>query len=870
MSIRKTTPADLENVMEIYAYARQAMKEAGNPHQWGDRHPNRTLIEEDIRTGLSYVYENDGNIAAVFYFNIAAEPTYTHIDGQWLNDKPYGVVHRIARTRNAKGAGAFCLEWCFAQCHNLRIDTHVDNKPMIKVLERLGYTYCGVIRLGLFENPEWDKRNAYQKHSPIPRMRELAAILQKASRAYYHENRELMTDREYDALYDELTQLEAESGTVLASSPTQKVGYEVVSVLNKVAHAVPMLSLDKTKDPEALAAFLGEHEGLLTWKLDGLALAMTYENGALTQALTRGNGLVGEDVTHNARVFVNLPVTVAHKERLTVRGEAVITYADFSAINAALLPEEAYKNPRNLCSGTVRQLNSQVAAGRKVRFYAIGTSENETSIRHTKSLQLQWLEELGFETVTHKTVIASTVVETVEDFKKQISAAQIATDGLVLTFNDIAYGMSLGATSKFPRDSVAFKWADELQETTLLDIEWNTSRTGLINPVAIFAPVELEGTSVSRASVHNVSILRELDLHVGDRITVYKANMIIPQVAENLSRDIRQAEGMSLSALDAYALDLHPSKTGDAPASGRPASERSSREDASEGIPSARLAALNIPASCPVCEGPTEIVSGPSGESLYCIGANCSAQRLRALSHFVSRDALNIEGLSEQKLEKLIALGIIDNYPDLFDLQRHEDEIVNMEGFGKKSYDNLIKAIETAKDIALPNFIYALGIRHVGLANAKLLCAHFSHNMEKIKQACIQESPEGLLEIKGFGEAIAASLFHYFTNEENITLLDKTLPRLRLKTPTEAPAERPLADLTFVITGEVYRYKNRKELQNFIESQGGKVTGSVTAKTSYLINNDAASASGKNKKAAELGVPVLTEEEFVIRFNALL
>ncbi|MCL2603637.1 MAG: NAD-dependent DNA ligase LigA [Defluviitaleaceae bacterium] len=904
--IRKTTNDDLDTVMDIYAYARKTMKESGNPDQWGDDHPPRATIEGDIRAGLSYVCESGGRVIAVFYFNIAADPTYTRIDGNWLDDTlPYGVVHRIARAEGAKGAGKACLEWCYALCGNIRIDTHKNNAPMIKLLEKSGYGYCGVIRLGLFDDPYLDERRAYQKISPVSRMKGLSEHLREASKAYYHENRELMTDREYDALYDELVRLESETGTVLANSPTQKVGYEVVSELKKVPHTVPMLSLDKTKDAQALAAFLGEETGLLTYKLDGLAVSLAYENGTLTQALTRGNGVIGEDVTHNARTFINLPLSVACKGSFTVRGEAVIPFSDFDAINAALPAEEAYKNPRNLCSGTVRQLNSEVAAARRVRFYAIGVSgfgirdlgfgirnsefeirNSESEIRNSKfeiqnlesgtdglsfelkSAQLQWLADLGFEVVANKTVTADTVVAAVEDFKARTAEARVATDGLVLTIDNIAKGEAMGATSKFPRDSIAFKWADEVRETTLRAVEWNTSRTGLINPVAIFDTVELEGTSVSRASVHNVSILRELALGIGDCITVYKANMIIPQVAENLSRNTSGGGEQSRS------LVMNAGTINSAFVCG---------EDAHRNSPSPLVP---IPAFCPVCGGATEIVAGPSGEALYCVGTSCGAQRLQALAHFVSRNAFNIEGLSEQTLEKFISLGLVDTYPDLFDLARHEETIIDMEGFGRKSFDNIIKAVEAAKDIALPNFIYALGIRHVGLANAKLLCAHFSHDMEKIIGVCTSDDyAVQLNEIKHFGEAIAQSLHTYFSNGENLELIKKTLPLLRLKIPahvnatTQAggtvsagvTADLPLSGLTFVITGEVIRYKNRKELQDFIESQGGKVTGSVTAKTSYLINNDAASTSGKNKKAAELGVPVLTEEGFTALYdNAII
>ncbi|MCL2188495.1 MAG: NAD-dependent DNA ligase LigA [Defluviitaleaceae bacterium] len=650
------------------------------------------------------------------------------------------------------------------------------------------------------------------------RMKELIAQLQQASRAYYHENRETISDREYDALYDELVQLEKESGITMAGSPTQKVGFELVSALQKVPHAVPMLSLDKTKSAEALASFLGEHTGLLTWKLDGLALSLRYENGMLAQAVTRGNGTIGEDVTHNARVFANIPLHVSHKPPFTVRGEAVISYEDFAAINASLPAEEAYKNPRNLCSGTVRQLNSEIVAARRVRFYAISILGE--GLDAEKRAQLNWLAKMGFEIVPHTLVTAQTAAEAVEKCKTEIAKAPIATDGLVLAFNDTVYGASRGVTSKFPRDAIAFKWADEMQATTLSHIEWNTSRTGLINPVAVFAPVELEGTSVSRASVHNVSILRALQLHAGDKISVYKANMIIPQVAENLTRGSVPEDENTISTVE-------------------------------------------IPAQCPVCGSATEVVSGPSGDALYCMGTQCAAQRLRALSHFASRDAMNIDGLSEQTLEKFISLGIVENFPDLFALAQHKNTIINQEGFGQKSYDNLVAAIENAKNAAPANFIYALGIRHVGLANAKLLCAHFSHDIEKIIATCADENfIEVLNEIKGFGEAIAQSLHTYFANEENRAPIREVLPLLRLQIPAQTANAQPLAGLVFVITGDVTQFKNRKELQNFIEANGGKVTGSVTSKTSYLINNDATSTSGKNKKAVELGVRVITEATF--------
>ncbi|MCL2406132.1 MAG: NAD-dependent DNA ligase LigA [Defluviitaleaceae bacterium] len=661
-------------------------------------------------------------------------------------------------------------------------------------------------------------------------MHELITQLNAASRAYYQEDREIMSDKEYDALYDELTLLEGKTGIQLASSPTGKVGYEVVSALTKTSHDIPMLSLDKTKDVEALASFVGEHEAVLSWKLDGLALVLRYNNGQLSQAITRGNGLVGEDVTHNAKVFVNIPLSVPYKGSFSVRGEAVITFADFEAINTSINTqnEQEYKNPRNLCSGTVRQLNSEVAATRRVFFYAL-SAVCDVDLR-AKSAQLSWLANQGFDVAEHESVTAQTVAKAVESFKAKVPTMPIATDGLVLTYNDIAYSESLGATSKFPRDSLAFKWADEISETTLVSIEWNPSRTGLINPVAIFEPVEIEGSTVSRASLHNVSILRGLALGIGDRITVYKANMIIPQVADNLTRS----------------------------------------------------GTAHIPKSCPTCGGETEITvqrthtkvaseeaTTEDGEVLTCPNPMCSAKLMQSLVHFVGRNGLNIEGMSEQTLEKLLAHGLVSNFADLFTLSRHEAAILSIDGFARKLYDKLQAAIEKAKDIALPNFIYALGIRHVGLANAKLLCAHYNHDFNQIATACQDsEYQQQLAEIKGFGEAIAHSLHTYFNCPTNMEVVSATLAHLRLRAAPESSAsDLPLTGLTFVITGDVHIHANRKTLQNYVESQGGKVTSSVTSKTSYLINNDSKSSSTKNKKAAQLGVHVITEEELMLISN---
>ncbi len=648
----------------------------------------------------------------------------------------------------------------------------------------------------------------------IKQLKEWAAVLNEASKAYYQEDREIMPNLEYDALYDRYAALEEETGVILSNSPTQRVGYEVIGNLTKVRHESPILSLDKTKEIGKLKSFLGTERGILSWKLDGLTIVLKYHKGVLEQAVTRGNGEVGEDVTHNARVFQNLPVSIPFQGELVLRGEGVIPYSEFIRINEELGEGEQYKNPRNLCSGTVRQLNSEIAAKRHVRFYAFTlVSAEGKEISDSKKENMDWLASMGFDVVEHKMVTAENTAEAVESFRGKIEGNDIASDGLVLTFDSISYSQSMGRTSKFPKDSIAFKWADEMAETTLRQIEWNTSRTGLMNPVALFDPVELEGSTVSRASVHNVSILKELKLSIGDTIRVYKANMIIPQIAENLTGEVSTVE---------------------------------------------------IPEKCFICGGETEIRKLRDGEALYCTNPNCSAQRIQALSHFVSRDAMNIEGLSEETLKKFLEKDFVENYPDLFRLVQYEAEICKMEGFGKKSYQNLIASIEKAKDVELPNFLYALGINHVGLRNAKLLCTNFNFDLEKIKKATEEE----LVQVEGFGEIIAHSIAQYFRQEEHLRLLEDALQYLRIKAveQTGEIAESPLMGLTFVVTGDLEHFSNRKELQVLIEKGGGKVTGSVTKKTNFLINNDIHSASSKNKKAAELGIPILSEQDFIDRF----
>lgn len=643
----------------------------------------------------------------------------------------------------------------------------------------------------------------------LTRMKELAARLLPASRAYYQENREIMSNYEFDLLYDELAELERETGIVLAGSPTQKVGYEILSELPKEAHEAPMLSLDKTKEVPVLQEWLGDQKALLSWKLDGLTIVLTYENGELVKAVTRGNGEVGEVITNNARVFVNVPLKIAYRGTLILRGEAVIRYEDFNRINEEIEDVDAkYKNPRNLCSGSVRQLNNKITAERNVRFLAFALVRADgVDFKNSRREQFEWLRTQGFEVVDYRMVTRETLPAAVADFAEAIVSYDLPSDGLVLLLEDIAYGDSLGRTAKFPRNSIAFKWADETRETTLREIEWSASRTGLINPVAIFDPVELEGTTVSRASVHNISIMQALELGEGDQITVYKANMIIPQIAENLTR---------------------------------------SRQ-------------IRIPDHCPVCGGRTEIRQMNDVRSLYCINPDCQAKKVKSFALLASRDALNIDGLSEMTLEKLIAAGLIHTYADLFRLDRHAEAIISMEGFGQKSFDNLTAAAKTASHTTLPRVIYGLGIAGIGLANARMLCRSFHFDLEQMRHA----DEEELTAVDGIGEVLAQAWISYFSSDENNRLVDELLGELTIENGQEDSEEAVFEGQTFVITGSLHHFTNRRQLQELIIAKGGKAAGTVTSKTTYLINNDTASSSSKNKKARELGIPVISEEDFL-------
>lgn len=643
----------------------------------------------------------------------------------------------------------------------------------------------------------------------IQRMKQMVERLNNAARAYYQENREIMPNIEYDRLYDELVLMEKETGVVLSDSPTVRVGYELLTGLPKETHESPMLSLDKTKDIHALREWLGNKKGLLSWKIDGLTIVLTYSDGKLSKAVTRGNGEVGEVVTNNVRVFKNVPLTIPYKGNLVLRGEAVIRYSDFERMNREIADINLkYKNPRNLCSGSVRQLNNRVTAERNVYYFAFALVSSEgVDFNNSRLQQMIWLRKQGFDIAEYKEVEAANLEETVAWFAGKMEGNDLPADGLVLTFDDIAYGQSLGRTAKFPKDAIAFKWQDEVMETKLVKVEWSASRTGLINPIAVFEPVELEGTTVQRASVHNISVIEGLELGIGDTICVYKANMIIPQISENKTRS----------------------------------------------------GPVAIPEQCPVCGHKTVIQQENDVKSLFCTNENCLAKQIKSFTHFVSRDAMGIDGLSEATIEKFISNGLIREYADIFRLERYENEITQMEGFGIKSFRNLIDAINKARVTNAVRLLYSLGIPNIGQSNAKLICKEFSYDWEQIQNA----SRDQLLRISGVGEVMANEYVRFFNNEKNLSSLAELMKEIKLERIETTSTGQPFEGIRFVITGAVNEFRNRNELKDTIEQKGGKVTDSVTSKTDYLINNDKMSGSSKNRKAKELGVPIISEKQFL-------
>ncbi len=641
------------------------------------------------------------------------------------------------------------------------------------------------------------------------RIKELVKLLNEAAKAYYQEDREIMSNFEYDALYDELELLESETGILLSNSPTINVGYEVLGELPKTTHDIPMLSLNKTKETGELVSWLGSHTGILSWKLDGLTIVLTYNGGELTRAVTRGSGEIGEVITNNARVFTNIPLKISYNGELVLRGEAVIKYSDFNKINNEIADIEGrYKNPRNLCSGSVRQLNNEITAKRNVHFFGFSlvSTSDVLDFNNSRKNQMKWLGDLGFDMVEYKEVNDANLEETVEWFAGKIADFDIPSDGLVLNFDNIEYGMSLGTTAKFPRDSIAFKWEDEIKETILTNIEWSASRTGLINPIAIFDPVELEGTTVSRASIHNISIMEALELGEGDTIRVYKANMIIPQIADNLTRS----------------------------------------------------GSIELPDQCPVCHGETKLQEANDVKVLYCINNECPAKKIKTFDHFTSRDALNIEGLSEATIEKFVLQGYINEISDIFKLEKYKEDIVTMEGLGEKSYTNLINSVNRARKTTPARVLYSLGIKNIGLSTAKIICSKFDNDFDKIRKATKEE----LLTIPGIGGIIADSFLEYFEDDHKQEEVDKILKEIDFEIIT-IDVPQVLLDKSIVITGSLNHYTNRKELQAIIEDLGGKVVSAVSGNTDYLINNNKESNSSKNKKAKELGIEIISEEEFI-------
>ena len=640
------------------------------------------------------------------------------------------------------------------------------------------------------------------------RIKELVEILNKAAKSYYVDAVEIMPNIEYDKLYDELLELEKETNVVLSNSPTQNVGYEIAGELPKKAHESPMLSLDKTKSVEDLREWLGDNKALLSWKMDGLTIVLTYRDGELAEAVTRGNGIIGEVITNNAKNFQNIPLKIEFKGELILRGEAIIKYSDFKRINDAIEDATAkYKNPRNLCSGSVRQLNPAITKSRMVYCNIFNVVKADgVDFENSKAKQFEWVKNEGFDVVEYKFTDSKSIAEDIAEFESKIESNDIPSDGLVLLLDDIALGERLGSTSKFPRNAMAFKWSDERQITKLKYIEWSPSRTGLINPVAVFEPVELEGTTVSRASLHNVSIFEDLMLGVGDEISVYKANMIIPQVYENLTKSNTE----------------------------------------------------KVPGTCPACGSHASIKQDNESKVLLCTNPDCQIKHIKQYALMASRDALNIDGLSESTLEKFLSKGFIKNDSDIFKLDRYKDEIVNMDGFGKRSYEKLMAALEEAKHTNVARFLYSLGINGIGSANAKMIAKYFDNDIDKI----ITAGKDELLEIEGIGEVLANSIVDFFKDSKNIENV-KSLREVLIFEVEESAGSDSFAGKVFVITGSLEHFTNRNELKELIEKNGGKVSGSVSSKTNFLINNDTASNSSKNKKAKELGVEIISEEDFL-------
>lgn len=653
------------------------------------------------------------------------------------------------------------------------------------------------------------------------RMKQLVAKLNEARRVYEQGTDEIMSNLEYDRLYDELLKLEQELGTYLPNSPTHNVGYEVVSALQKEKHETPMLSLDKTKSTDAIKSFIGNKKCIASWKMDGLTVVLTYNNGKLDKAVTRGNGEIGEIVTHNARTFKNLPKEIEFKGKLVLRGEAIITYTDFNKINSSLgSGVENYKNPRNLCSGSVRQLDSSIANNRSIRWFAFELVSADGKSPNSVEQSFEWLKRQGFQTVEYMVINQSNFLSVMSYFSSKVSKIDIPSDGLVFTYDDVAYGKSLGRTSKFPRHSMAFKWQDDEAESRLINIEWQVGKTGIITPVAIFEPVDIEGSTVSKASLHNLSILMETlgRPYKGEKIRVFKANMIIPQISCGEKLQPNQINAIRIS----------------------------------------------IPDQCPCCGGETEVQIDPKSgvQTLWCSNIDCPAKGSRLFKHFVSRDAMNIDGISDATLNRFIEEGLISTFADIYRLSDHMEKIVNMDGFGYKSYENMINSINKSRKVKPANLINALSIPNVGLATAKLICRNFGNDIEKVVAASYSEIDS----INGVGDVIASNFVNYFNNKENVDNFIDLYRQLVIE-QEKISTNTSMNGVVICVTGDVYIFPNRRAIKDLVENLGGKLTGSVSRSTSYLVTNDTTSGSRKNKAAQEYGIQILTEKQFIDKFN---
>ena len=643
-------------------------------------------------------------------------------------------------------------------------------------------------------------------------MKGMISVLNEASNAYYNTGKPIMSDKQFDDRLNDLKELEEETGIVFSNSPTQNVGAKVLGDIPEVTHNHPMLSLNKCHSPEEIVAFSNNKELVASIKLDGLTVSLTYENGVLVRGETRGDGYTGSDITEHIKHFKNIPYKINKEGTYVIDGEAIITDEDFAEVNK----DGEFKNSRNLAAGTLSVLDTSLVSKRRLSFYAwdivTGGSSNNLSDN------LKEAERLNFDVVPRWTATElnpktlQAFLDFVFDFAVDMG---FPNDGIVFKFNDIEYGKSLGATSHHFRNGIAYKAQDESVKTVLRDVEWSVGKTGVISPVAIFDPVELGGSTVSRATLHNISIMQDLELSYNDIITICKANDIIPRVSDNLDRTLDN-------------IVVPPSK-------------------------------------CPICGGQTEIKRDNNSSVLICTNPNCKGKLLGRLTHFVSKNAMNIDGLSEATLEKFIDLDYVNSFIDIYELKHNFcEDIIKLDGFGKKSVSKLIESIEKSRHTTLDRFIYSLSIPLIGRSASKTIAKHFNYDFDRFyREGCLNSFDYEQLE--DFGHTMAASIQNYL--DEDISTIEDLAEYMTFEIPNTAQNNVNISGKTFVITGSLEHFSNRDELKDKIEMMGGKVSGSISKKTDYLINNDTNSTSGKNKKAKNLGISIISEEEFINMLN---